>query len=444
MRILVLGAGFGGVCTAKYLLKYTKNITNVKITLIDRNTYHFFTPFLHEVATASIHADHIKRPLRLLFKGDNVEYHQGEVNKVDFEKRSVSICSSCEGCRNAPKCTHYEYFNKADFTINREREFLYDYLVIAMGSQPNFFGVPGAEEHAYTLSSIKSAEHVKKRILECFELANHTNDLKLKKELLTFVVVGAGATGTEFIVELHDLCKNILSEEFEFISFERDCRIILVEAMEHILPNMDSYLVDYAMGTLKDKNIEIMTSTQVTNVSKCSVELNGSDVIPTHNVLWAAGVKANQLVSGLDAPKDSINRLKVNEYLQLIKQPGVFALGDNASFVASEGERPLMQTAQVAVQEAKYVATNIVKHFKNEPMTEFKYVFLGATVSLGGKTGVANLVGKFELRGFSGWLSWKLTYLRHLLVTEKPLRAIWDWSYDMFYNRHLARFKLHE
>jgi len=366
------------------------------------------------------------------------------VSKVDLEKKTVEFCTDCKSCGNSPRCDHYKYFNKSNFTVNRRRVFSYDYIVFGMGSQPNFFGVKGADKYSLTLSSIKNAERIKRRTLEFFELANHTNNLELKKELLTFIVVGAGATGTEYIVELHELCKNVLSEDFEFINFERDCRIILVEAMDKILPNMGSYLAEYAMRNLKDKNIEVMTKTQVTEITDCSVELNGNICIPTHNVMWAAGVKANELISSLPLEKDRIGRVKVGSFMHVEGKPSVFALGDNACFIPEGETSPLMQTAQVAVQESKIVAGNIIKLCKEEPLEPFKFVFLGATVSLGGKKGVADLVGKLDLKGFSAWLSWKLTYFKHLLITEKPSRALWDWLYDMLYNRHLARFKLHD
>jgi len=443
LNILILGAGFGGLCTAKYLLKITNKISDTKITILDRNSYHFFTPYLHEVATASIHSDHIKRPLRKLFGGEDVEFHHGEIKTVDLKNQTVEVCTIWSDCDNSPKYERYTYVNKADFVPDRKQVFRYDYLVLAMGSQPNFFGVTGADKYSYTLSSIKDSEAIKARILECFELANHTNNLKLKKELLTFVVIGAGATGTEYIVELHDLCKNVLAEEFEFVKFDRDCRIILIEAMDQILPNMDPYLVKYAMKHLQENKIEIMTSTKVTKITDCTIELNGKVSIPTHNVLWAAGVKANNVVTDLPLKKDSIGRMKVNSFLQSTGKPEIFALGDNACFTPKEGDLPLMQTAQVAVQESRTVAMNIVRHFSEKKLHRFKYVFLGSTVSLGEKKGVANLIGKFELKGFSAWFSWKLTYLRHLLVIEKLSRALWDWSFDLLYNRQMARFKLH-
>jgi NADH dehydrogenase len=443
LNILILGAGFGGICTAKYLLKLTSKIPDTKITILDRNTYHFFTPFLHEVATASIHSDHIKRPLRKLFGEDKVEFHQGEINTVDLTNKSVEICTNCSKCDNSPKYDRFTYINTPDFVSERRQTFQYDYLVMAMGSQPDFFGITGADKYSYTLSSIKKAEDIKARILECFELANHTNNLQLKKELLTFVVIGAGATGTEYIVELYDLCKNVLARDFEFVNFDRDCRIILVEAKDQILPNMDPYLVKYARKHLQEMKIEIMTSTKVTKMTDCSIELNGNTSIPTHNVLWAAGVKANNLVAGLPLEKNPDGRLKVNSFLQVTDKPEIFALGDNAYFVSKEEEHPLTQTAQVAVQESKIVAMNILKHFKKEQLQPFKYVFLGSTVSLGERKGVANLIGRFELKGFAAWFSWKLTYLRHLLIIEKRTRALWDWSFDMLYNRQMARFKLH-
>jgi NADH dehydrogenase len=312
-----------------------------------------------------------------------------------------------------------------------------------MGSQPNFFNVPGADKHSYTLNNLKNAEKIKRKIVECFELADHTDNLELKRELLTFVVVGAGATGIEYVVELHDLCRNVMVKDFEFIDFERDCRIILLEAMDRILPNMDRNLVEYAMKNLRRKHIEIMTDTRVTKITDRAVELNGKTVMPTHNVLWAAGVKGNAVIETLPLEQDPIRRVKLNAFLQAPGRPNVFALGDNACFVPEGESKPLMQTAQVAVQEAGIVSQNIVRHYKGEPLIPFKYLFLGSTLSLGEKKGLADLVGKLKLRGFWGWLSWKIIYLKHLLVIEDTGKALWDWFYDMVYNRHLARFKLH-
>mgnify|MGYP000241748036 FL=1 len=244
-------------------------------------------------------------------------------------------------------------------------------------------------------------------------------------------------------MELHALCKNVLAEVFEFVTFDRDCRIILIDAMDQVLPNMDPYLVKYAMKHLQEMKIEIMTSTKVTKITDCTIELNGKISIPTHNVLWAAGVKANNLVASLPLNKNADGRVKVNSFLQAMDKPEVFALGDDACFIPKEGKSPLMQTAQVAVQESKTVARNILKHISKKKLQPFKYVFLGSTVSLGERKGVANLIGKFELKGFTAWFSWKLTYLRHLLVIEKLSRALWDWSFDLLYNRQMARFKLH-
>ena len=146
LNILILGVGFGGICTAKYLQKLTSKIPDTKITLLDRNTYHFFTPFLHEVATASIHSDHINRPLRKLFEEDKVEFHQGEINTVDLKNQIVEICTNCSKCEITLKYDRHTYFNAPDFVSERRQEFHYDYLVLAMGSQPDFFGVTGAEK----------------------------------------------------------------------------------------------------------------------------------------------------------------------------------------------------------------------------------------------------------------------------------------------------------
>jgi NADH dehydrogenase len=223
MHIVILGAGFGGTCTAKYLAKKTKK--NVKITLIDRNTYHFFTPLLHEVATGAIDANHIKRPLRPLFRNSNVHIVRGNIQNIDPGNKEITLCGNCLACSDKEDCMVKFNLESEELGHCRKKIIHYDYLVVAMGSAPNFFGVEGAKENAFVLNNLASAEAIKEHIVSCFEIAEQLDDPEKRKSLLSFVIVGAGATGVEFSIELHDLCIENLAQDFENIDFKKEGRI---------------------------------------------------------------------------------------------------------------------------------------------------------------------------------------------------------------------------
>jgi len=441
MHIVILGAGFGGTCTAKYLARKTKK--DVKITLIDKNTYHFFTPLLHEVATGAIDANHIRRPLRPLFRNTNVHIVRGNIQSIDPRNKEITLCGNCLVCADKEDCIVRFNLESEELGHCRKRIIGYDYLVVAMGSAPNFFGVEGARENSFVLNNLASAEAIKEHIVSCFEIAEQLDDPEKRKGLLSFVIVGAGATGVEFSIELHDLCIESLAQDFENIDFKTEGRIILAEARDRILPMMDEPLIQYAKKLLRGRNIELRTAAGITKVGKREVEINNKEIIPTHTVVWSAGVQANDVVVEMDTAKDSIGRLIVKPTLQLEEYDQVFALGDNTHFVNEETQKPLPQTAQVAVQQARCVADNLAELLEGKQPQPFKFINLGTTISLGKKQGIANLLGAVKFRGFGAWLSWKTVYLRHLLIIESPWRAVWDWIIDLAYNRELSRYKVH-
>jgi NADH dehydrogenase len=425
-----------------FCLSY-KERKDVEITLIDRNTYHFFTPLVHEVATGAIDANHIKRPLRPLFRNTNVHIVRGNIQNIDPRNKEITLCANCLVCSDKEDCMVRFNLESEELGHCRKKIIRYDFLVIAMGSAPNFFGIEGAQENAFVLNNLTSAEAIKEHIVSCFEIAEHLDDPEKRKGLLSFVIVGAGATGVEFSIELHDLCIESLAQDFEDIDFKKEGRIILAEAMDRILPMMDEPLIQYAKELLMNRNIELRTAAGITKVGKREVEINHREIIPTHTVVWSAGVQANDVVVGMDTAKDSIGRLKVRPTLQLEKYEQVFALGDNTYFLNEETQKPLPQTAQVAVQQARYVADNLVALIEGKQPQPFKFIDFGTTISLGKKQGIANLLGAVRFRGFGAWFSWKAVYLRHLLIIESPWRAVWDWFIDLVYNRELSRYKVH-
>ena len=443
VNIVILGAGFAGLCSSIYLHQFLGKYKNIHITVIDKNSHHLFLPFLHEVATGSVPPDHIKRPIRALLAGKDINFIRGEVQGIDLKENFVENCSRCQECNRVDRCLRRELAFPEDKIVPRISKIAFDYLVISLGSSPNFFNIPGADKHSFVADNLKSAETIKEHIWECFEIADHVDDEKIKKELLTFVVVGGGATGVELAAEIHDLFHQVLSKEFSFANFNKYGKIILIEARNTILPDIDSDLRTYALAKLEKKEVDILTNSPVLEVTAGGIKLSGANHLPSRTVIWAAGVKANTFVEHLPFKKDSSSRVEVDAHLNVINHPRIFAIGDNAYSRAENINDPLPPTAQVAVQQALYAARNITHKIVEKDLIPFYYFHFGSSLSLGEKSGIAKFTGFLSLRGFAAWFSWKSLYLKHLMVIERLPEALWDWFTDLVFNRRLARFKVH-
>lgn len=442
-KILILGAGFAGIYTAINLSRRLKKRKDIEITLVDGNRYHLFKPMLHEVATGSVDPTHIIQPIRSVMKGRNFTFVEGIIQGIDLDIRKAFICSECTYCSKVKE------MNIAEFDIPRpclkplkRKELEFDYLILALGGMPNFYKIPGVEEFSFPLYSLEDAVRIREHISRAFEIADHIEDIEMRKRLLTFVVAGAGPTGIELIAELHDWIYLTLVKTFENIR-EEELRIILVEAGHDILPFSAENIRSVARKTMDEMNIEIMVDSPVSRLEKNHVEMGGKNPsrIDTSTLVWAAGVKGNELMEKLDMKKDRIGRVMVDETLQVADFPKVFAVGDCAHFQAKGHEFPLPQTGQVAVQEAVCLVENIVRDIDGKPKKAFRYRDMGSMVSLGERTAVSNIFGYIGLSGFMGWLTWKLVYLKHLLGIQRKFRVVLEWFFDITYDREASRHK---
>lgn len=443
MKVLILGAGFAGIYTAINLSRKLKKRKDVEITLVDGNRYHLFKPMLHEVATGSVDPTHIIQPIRTVIKGRGFNFVEGLVQGIDLKNKKVSICSECAYCEKVKEMNISE-FDIAGSCLKpiKKKEIDYDYLVLALGGVPNFYNIPGVTENAFPLYSLEDAVRIREHVVRAFEIADHIEDHEIRNRLLTFVVAGAGPTGIEFITELHDWIFGSLIENYENIKDEHP-RLILVEAGHDVLPFSAENIRKDANRTMAEMKIEIMVDSPVIKLEKNSVKIGGKDprLIESSTLVWAAGVKSNDLIAGLDVEKDRIGRVTVDKYLQVAAFPGVYAVGDCAHFQTQEMSVPLPQTGQVAVQEASCLVENIVRSIEGKELKPFSYRELGSMVSLGERTAVSNIFGYIGLSGFMGWLSWKLVYLKHLMGILRKPRVVLDWFFDITYDREASRHK---
>src|SRR3990170_6589872 len=317
IKILVLGAGFAGIYTAINLSKKLRKRKDIEITIVDGNRYHLFKPMLHEVATGSVDPTHIIQPIRTVARGRNFSFDEGFVQRIDLKNKKILICSECASC------TKVKDMNLDEFDISgkifkplKRKKLDYDYLVLAVGGQPNFYKIPGVQDFAVPLYSLEDAVKIREHISRAFEIADHLEDPEIRKRVLTFVVAGAGPTGIEFITELHDWIFHTLIGNFENIKKE-DPSLILVEAGHDILPFSAENIRRDARKTLDEMKIEIMTESPVLGLEKKHVEIGGQNHtrVDTSTLVWAAGVKSNELLDDLNLEKDRIGRVKVDEYL---------------------------------------------------------------------------------------------------------------------------------
>ncbi len=407
-KIVIIGGGFGGIYTAKHLLKSLKDEAHV--TLIDRKNYFLFSPMLHEVATGGLNRSHIVQPIRAILKGKNFDFLKCNISHIDFKKKQI---------------------------IGDKGNMDYDYLVIAVGAKPNFYGIPGAEEFSIPLKENQDAARIKSRIIECFELAEKTKDMKLRKKLLTFVIAGAGPTGVEFAGELAEFTHQNLKHNYKNLQ-THDARIYLLQKGEKIMPMMDSRSIEKAMRRLAEKRVIVKLNCGVNKVNKEGVALDCNEMIETFTVIWTGGVKPNSIQMN---PKttDAKGHLHVDEYLKVKNLENVYALGDCA-FATNPDGKPVPALAQVAVKEAKIVANNIAADIKGGEKKKFIFKSSGLLVSIGQRFAVANIHG-IDFSGFFAWWLWRTIYLSKLVGFANKFRVAYDWTLRLFSDRDTTQLE---
>lgn len=433
LKIVILGSGFAGIYTAINLKK------NLEISLVDYNNYHLYKPMLHEVATGSVEPKHIVQPIYKIMEGNGFKFIRGIVQDIDFKKKIVKICQKCSDCEVLEQCS-LERFNLSmgDIT-SQKRELEYDYLVISIGGSQNFYGIEGAKEFSLPLNNLKDSAEINRRILDAFQIANCVADKETRKRILTFAVIGAGPTGIEFVSDLHDWVYDVLLEEFTNIDPD-DVKIYLVEAGRDILHLSNKEIREAAKERISEKEIEVLKESPVVRVEKDRLTLKDSK-ISTFTTIWTAGVKGNNLISGLDIEKDPLDRIIVDEYLEVDGVEGVFALGDCSLQRLSGFEQTLPQTGQVAVQQAKFLVAHLSREIDNKKKVPFHFRDLGSALSIGKYSALGSVFGVFQLSGLIGWIFWKFLYFRHLMGIKRSFRGTLDWFHDISYDREASRHK---
>lgn len=376
-KIVVLGGGFGGATAAQKLDKYLLN-DDVEITLIDKNDSQTYMTELHEVAGNRIKPSGVKVSLEEALEYTRVKIVQDEIKKVDTENKILHS-------------DNYEY--------------KYDYLVIACGSEPAFFGIPGMKEYAFTLWSLKDAERINKQIRAMFKKAQYEQDSKKRSKMLTFIVGGGGFTGVEMMGELMEWVKRLCKE---YKIPRNEVKLALVEALPKILPTVSrEYLVQKVVRFFNKNGVEVKTNSMITTVTPDGLTLKSGEEIPTNTLIWTGGIQGNSFVANIGLDKDRKGRIVVNEYMESSNNY-IYAIGDSASYIGADG-KPIPALVETALQTADTAAFNISAKIKGTNKRGLNLNLHGNMVSVGRKFAIAELAG---LGGISGYFA---TFMKHIV-----------------------------
>lgn len=396
-KIVILGAGFGGLFALKSIYRYVKSWREFDISIIDKNNYFVFTPLLHEVATGGIDPADIVFPIRDLAKGQT-EHLEAEVLSVDLLKKSVNT-------------------NRGEVS--------YDYLIAALGAGTNFFGIPGAAENSFTLKNIKDATRLKNHLIHIFDEATSEKDPARQKDILRIVIVGGGATGVELGAEVHEFLGEI-NKEYPNIS-EDAVEFYLIEARERLLFIFHPRFSKKALKILKNKGFKVIFKDPCAKVTEQEIICVSGKEIKSRTVIWTSGVLPSQLPMTPE-PFRQKDRIVVEPPLNLKDFPEVFVLGDQAA-VSDKKFGILPTSAQVAANEGSFVGKNIALLIFNKPLKSFHYFHKGDLISIGKWKALAQIGGSGFIR-FSGpiaWLIWRFNYLAQMPGLSKKIRLFFDW-----------------
>ncbi len=411
-RIVILGGGFAGTAIALRLERLFRRAPEVEITLIDSENFFTFTPLLPEVPSGSIQPKHIVFPLRALLKRASVR--QAEVKAVDLEHRVVTA-SHCGMCG--------------------EVEVPFDYLVLALGSVSNFFGLPGVAEHALTMKSLADATTLHAHVIDKLEHAELTPDPAARRELLTFVVAGGGFAGVETLAELNDFIRGA-GRFYRNISPD-DVRMVLVHSGPRILPEVSPSLSEYALRKLRGRGIDVQLETRVLGCNGRSVQLSSGETIAARTFVWAAGTAPHPILASLPLPRGKGGRIEVEPSMAVRDHAHIWALGDSAAVPDLVTGSTCPPTAQFALRQGKRLADNLAAAIRGDSPKPFRFKALGLLAGLGRRSAVAEVFG-LRFSGFFAWWLWRTIYLSKLPGLERRLRVAIDWTLDLFFPRDIV------
>ena len=427
-HILILGGGFAGVKVLTQLQKAFQNDVSIDITLISRDNFFLFTPMLPEVSSGMIETRNIVTPVRAFC--NRAKFYEANIELVDLKNKQVVITHAI-GKQTDP-------IEWRSHTLN------YDYLVVALGSETNFFGMTEVARNAFTVKTISDAIVLRNHVINMLEQADlEHDDINLRKSLMTFVVVGGGFSGVETVGELNDFVRDSIKHFYHNLEV-KDVRVILVNSGRRILPEVTDDLADFALQKLRENEVQVMLNTRLIGVTHDGVSLNDGNVISSNTMIWSGGARPDPLISGLQCKHDNNGRMITNNYLEVQgHEDSVFALGDCASIIDPNTGNPCPPTAQHALRQGKIAVNNIfskIRESEHHKKKVFDYKTKGVMTLIGRRNGVGILLG-IKVQGFTAWFFWRFYYLSTLPTVQKKLRVMTDWLIDLFFKRDVTRLK---
>jgi len=411
-RVVIAGGGFAGLSAAMYLDKTLARREDVEVTMISRENFVLFTPMLHEVASGDLYPGDIVNPLRRILH--HVKFVEAEVQAIDLPARLVR----CVG-------------GIARFGL----EFPFDHLLLTLGSETNFFDLPGVSEWAVTMKTLSDAALLRNRVIALMEEASLRTDAEARRRLLTFVTAGGGFAGSETIGAVNDFAREIvryypdLNEEL--------IRVVLIHPGDFLLPELGQELGDYTEHKLRERKVDVIKGVRVASYDGLLVTLTDGNTIPASTLIWTAGVKPSPVIAPLPYDKEH-GRLLVSEYLAVTGVPGLWAAGDCAAVPVLNTDKFHPPTAQHGLRQGVIAARNIVAVVLDLPLKSFTFTTLGLLATIGRRKGVAMVFG-IKFSGFLAWCFWRSVYLMKLPRLPKKLRVMVAWTLDLFFSRDIEQ-----
>jgi NADH dehydrogenase len=427
-KIVILGGGFAGVECTRQLESKFGNDPDIELVMVSEDNFLLFTPMLPQVASGMIETRHIVLPIRTICK--KTKFYEGRIKNIDPFGKLVNLWGTGD---------------KRSISIH------YDFLVVALGSETNFFGMADVEKNAYTMKTLNDAVVLRNRIIDMLEQAENETNPILRKSFLNFVVAGGGFAGIETAGELMDL---ILDARKHYPTIHKDdLKVVVIEALPMILPGFNEKLAEFAKQKLIERGIDIKLQTAITSfdgneVTTKSIDQNPKDPVDeseidsirTKTLIWTAGVTPVNTIKRSMLKTDR-GKVIVNDYLEVEGFPGVFAIGDCALFLNPKTKRPFPPTAQIAEAQAKTAAKNLTALIKNSEKEKFEYHSKGQMAIIGKRSGIATFLG-MNISGFWAWLIWRNVYLSKIPTMDKQIRVFLDWVIDLFFDRDISRLKM--
>jgi NADH dehydrogenase len=410
--VVIAGGGFAGLSAAMHLDKTLARRADTEVTLINRENFILFTPMLHEVASGDLYPGDIVNPIRRILR--HVKFIQAEVQAIDLSARRVRCLGGI-----------------ARLVL----EFEFDHLLLALGSETNFFGLPGVSEWAVTMKSMFDAAMLRNRVLALLEEATLQSDSAARRRSLTFVTAGGGFAGTETTGAINDFVREIvryypdLSEEL--------VRVVVVHPGAFLLPELGEELGNYAERKLRERKVEVIKGARVASYDGSLVTMTDGNTIPASTIIWTSVVKKRQFIAQLPCEKER-GRLLVSEYLAVTGVPGLWAAGDCAAVPVFNTEKFHPPTAQHGLREGLVAAKNIAAVILDRPLKPFTFTTLGQLATIGRRKGVAMVFG-IKFSGFIAWVLWRTVYLMKLPRLPKKLRVMIAWTLDLLFARDIEQ-----